>query len=65
MTEKDIDQAILEVLDNKELRKEIGIDKFKAYDLKRKSSIAIKLEVLWKAGKLKLNEPTPETHQQQ
>ena len=63
MTEKDIDQAILEVLNNKELRKEIGIDKFKAYDLKRKSSIAIKLEVLWQAGKLKLNESTPETHQ--
>ncbi|WP_417200134.1 hypothetical protein [Bizionia sp.] len=63
MTETDIDKAIAQVLKNKALRKEIGIDKFKAYDLKRKSSIAIKLEVLWRAGKLKLNEPTTETHQ--
>ncbi|WP_417237188.1 MULTISPECIES: hypothetical protein [Flavobacteriaceae] len=63
MTETDIDKAIAQVLKDKALRKEIGIDKFKAYDLKRKSSIAIKLEVLWQAGKLKLNESTPETHQ--
>lgn len=53
MTEQQIKDKVLEVLDDKTLRDKINIDKRQAYELRtRGQSTAKMLDVLWKAGKL-------------
>lgn len=55
MTEEDIKTRVLQVLNNKTLCQEIGIDKRQAYELRtRGQSTAKMLCVLWKAGQIKL-----------
>ncbi len=59
MTLTDIDKAISKILASDELQKNAGIDKRLKYELlnqdKRIVSVSKKLEILWKAGMLKLN----------
>lgn len=58
MNDQDVETAIELLLSNKQLKKKLGIDFRQAYDLRHRSGIATKLEVLYNAGYLKLNEPT-------
>ena len=54
MTTAQIKAKVLEVLDDKLLVKDIGIDRKQAYELrKRGQSTAKMLDILWKANKLK------------
>jgi hypothetical protein len=54
MTQEDIEKKFTEAVNSKEL-KQLDITKSNRYDLKhRTSSIAKKLELLWKLGKLEL-----------
>ena len=59
MTLTDIDKAISKILASDELQKNAGIDKRLKYEFlnqdKRIVSVSKKLEILWKAGMLKLN----------
>jgi hypothetical protein len=60
MTLTDIDKAISKILASDELQKNAGIDKRLKYELlnqnKRIVSVSKKLEILWKAGMLKLTD---------
>tara|TARA_R100000306_G_C4378599_1_gene143138 strand:+ start:2217 stop:2408 length:192 start_codon:yes stop_codon:yes gene_type:complete len=62
MTLTDIDKAISKILASDELQKNAGIDKRLKYELlnqdKRIVSVSKKLEILWKAGMLKLTDGT-------
>jgi len=62
MTITDIDNAISRILASEELQKNAGIDKRLKYELlnqdKRIVSVSKKLEILWKAGMLKLTDGT-------
>ncbi|MFB9055081.1 hypothetical protein ACFFVB_18515 [Formosa undariae] len=62
MTEQDINDALESVLKNKVLKAELGIDKKTTYNLRHRFTVATKLEVLWRANKLKLYEPAPEAN---
>lgn len=54
MTEVDINEAVEVLLKDMTLRAEIGLTKHDAQNLRRRPSIAKKLEVLFKANKLQL-----------
>ena len=56
MTIEDINTAIEKLLKNKLKRAEMGIDKKEAYELRHRRNLAAKLETLWRADYLKLNE---------
>lgn len=56
MTEADIDAAIEKLLASKELKEKLNISKSKAYDLRNRNPLSVKLEALYQAGKLKLIE---------
>lgn len=58
MTETDIDKAVEGLLKNKPLKNKLGIDFRQAYELRHRSGIATKLELLYNAGYLQINEPT-------
>lgn len=55
MTTTDVNLAIESLLKDKKLREDLEIDKKEAYELRHRRTLAYKLEVLFKAGKLKLN----------
>lgn len=60
MEENDIDNAVAVVLASKELRKKAGVDYRVKFELenqdKRPVHVRKKLEILWKAGMLKLTD---------
>lgn len=58
MTTQDIDSAVKKILTDKDLKTQLNLDKKKVYDLRHRSSLAVKLELLYNAGYLQINEPT-------
>ena len=62
MTIEDIEKEVNKILDDKELKQELGITKHDKQNFKRLRSVPKMLELLFKANKLKLiDEPTSET----
>lgn len=59
MTESDIIKSVDEILEDKALKKELGVNRHDKQNFKRFRSIPKMLELLYKAGRLKLkNGPT-------
>jgi hypothetical protein len=54
MTKQDIIKAVDEILDNKQLKKEIGITRDNKQYILKTRSIPKMLEILYKANRLKL-----------
>lgn len=55
MTEADVNNALEEVFKDRALKKELEIDKYQVYNIRNdRVGLSAKLEILFKAGKLKL-----------
>ncbi len=54
MTSNQIIEAVDHILDNSEIKKELGITKHDKQNFQKRRSIPKMLELLWKADKLKL-----------
>jgi len=54
MTEAQIDEAIEQILRSKELKATLGITNKVAYDVRNRYKRMAKLDILFKAGKLKI-----------
>ncbi len=56
MTEDDIDNAVSIILKDKALKAKLNLTKDNVYWYRHKATISTKLELLYKAGKLQLND---------